>query len=464
MYLPADQALRPLLDVIRIDANLTGTKEGCRSGECGACMVLVADSGGMRGVNTCIHAAAQVQGKQVFTIEGVQGADSLHPVQQGMIDARAAQCGFCTPGMVIAQMAARIAAVTGADAADIDVEAALAGNLCRCTGYRPIIDAARSCMTFPLSGIELGVFPDEPATPLLYRGQSTTVHAPIDLPSLLALRRRMPDAVLLAGGTDLMTGWRRSARYPTRILMLGQVSALARLERSDSALIIGAGVSVVRVVQCLLAEWPEAAGYLRRFGSPAINAVATIAGNLQTASPVGDLAPLLLALGAWLVVESSSDRRQIDLQNHFAGSRCTGLAADEVITSVHIPRRPTGFRLFAYKTAKRFDQDIAAVSLAASFIDDGGVMRRVVIAAGGMANRPVRASAVESAFEDQPLDDSTIERAVAALPEDFIPIDDVRGSAAYRMLVTGNLLRKMQLEYAGVRLTSVRQRQVDDAL
>jgi len=464
MSLPADQALRPLLDVIRIDAYLTGTKEGCRSGECGACMVLVADAGGMRGVNSCIHAAAQVHGKQVFTIEGVGDGDALHPVQQGMIEARAAQCGFCTPGMVIAQIASRTTAVAGADAAAIDVEAALAGNLCRCTGYRPIIDAARACLTVPLSGIECHRFPAEPATPVLYQGQSITVYSPIDLPSLLVSYRRMPDAVLLAGGTDLMTGWRRSTQHPTQILLLGQVATLANLERTDSVLAIGAGVSVGRVIQCLVAEWPEAAGYLRRFGSPAINAVATIAGNLQTASPVGDLAPLLMALGASLVVESVSGRRQIRLQDYFEGSRRTVLAADEVVISVHIPRRPPGFRLFAYKTAKRFDQDIAAVTLAASFIDDGGLLRRVVIAAGGLANRPARAFAVESTLEDQTLDDATIERAVAALAEDFVPIDDVRGSAAYRRHASGNLLRKMQLEYAGVRLTSVWQQQVDDAL
>lgn len=461
--MPADQALRPLLDVIRIDANLTGTKEGCRSGECGACMVLVADSGGMRGVNTCVHAAAQVHGKQVFTIEGVGGGDSLHPVQQAMIDARAAQCGFCTPGMVIAQIAARTTAATRADGVTIDVEAALAGNLCRCTGYRPIIDAARACLTVPLSGIERHLLPEESATPILYQGQSVTVFAPIDLPSLLVLRRRMPDAVLLAGGTDLMTGWRRSLQYPKQILLLGQVAELARLERTDRVLTIGAGVSVARVIQSLLVEWPEAAGYLRRFGSPAINAVATIGGNLQTASPVGDLAPLLMALGASLVVESASDRRQIRLQDYSEGSRRTNLGADELVTSVHIPRRPPGFRLFVYKTAKRFDQDIATVTLAASFINDGGMMRRVIIAAGGLANRPARANAVESTLEDQNLDEATIQRAVAALAEDFGPIDDVRGSAAYRLQVSGNLLRKMQLEHAGVRSTSVWQRQVDDA-
>ena len=457
MTLEGDQALRPLLDVIRIDANLTGTKEGCRSGECGACMVLVADATGTKGVNSCIHAAAQVHGKRVFTIEGLGTADSLHPVQRAMVESRSAQCGFCTPGIVMAQIAARISAACDEGSTEIDVQAALAGNLCRCTGYRPIIDAARACRTVPLSGVELEKPSDQPTNPLLCRGQSTTVYAPADLPSLLELRRQHPDAVLLAGGTDLITAWRRSMAYPPQVVVLGQVGELAQIEWTDHALIIGAGVTVARAVRCLISEWPEAAGYLRRFGSPAINAVATVAGNLQTASPVGDLAPLLMALSASLMVKSTVTHRQISLPEYFSGNRATVLAADEVVIAIHLPRRPPAFHLFAYKTAKRFDQDIAAVTLAGSFVNDGGTLRRVVIGAGGLANRPARASAVESVLENHAFDTARIEEAIAALAEDFQPIDDLRGSSTYRMQLAGNLLRKMRLEYTGAGLTNLWQ-------
>lgn len=450
-----DQALDPLLDYLRDQAGLKGTKEGCRSGECGACMVLVETSGSWQAINSCLATLGQLHGRRIVTIEGVAttAGRNLHPAQEAMIDCRAAQCGFCTPGMVMALVSATTNGPTGV----ADTGAALAGNLCRCTGYRPIREALSRVHALPAMVPGEAQWMPDPQTQVSHHSPvgDLVFLAPATLDELLTCRQQHPEAVLLAGGTDLMNAWHTGGQRPRSVISLRNVAALGEIIDESGGLRIGSGAPLNQVFGALLRTYPELAEFLRRFASPGINAMATLAGNLQTASPVGDLIPLMIALGACVELSSTRGTRSVAVEAFITGRRSTALAVDEVITAILLPARTPDQWVFARKVAKRFDQDITSLSLVANFTLHEGRIESAKLCCGGMSAAVYRAARTEAALTGRLFNHSTIESACLALGEDYQPIDDLRGSAAYRRTVAANLLRKLLLDYAGTEPVSL---------
>ena len=422
---PATAAAPPtttLLDWLRAQG-LTGTKEGCAEGDCGACTVVIEEGQRRRPVNACLCVLGQLHGRAVRTVEGL-GRD--HPVMRAMAADGATQCGFCTPGIA---MSAWAWTREGGDP-----HAALAGNLCRCTGYRPILDA-------------FGRMTDDGATasrdapaPARFDG----FHLPATLGEVVALRAAMPEAMLLMGGTDLGLRFSEHREHPAAVICLLNVAEMQGVAATAAGQRIGAAAPY--------AEWLDAcrgdarfAGlvpYLERLGSRQIRSLGTVAGNLGTASPIGDALPVLLALDA--VVET--DRRRMAVAAFLTGYRRNALEPGEMIVAIHLPAPPPGSAVFAEKLSRRFDQDISAVSLAACITLDGGITRRARLAFGGMAATAARAAEAEAALLGRPFDDAAAIAAGAALR--FTPLDDHRASAAYRLAAARGLLRRLALRHA----------------
>jgi xanthine dehydrogenase small subunit len=434
-----------VLDWLRGPAGLTGTKEGCAEGDCGACTIAVVEPGGpaaprWRAVNACLMLLPQLDGYAVLTVEGLKGADgALHPVQRALVEAHATQCGFCTPGFVMAMFAFHEG---GEASTDESIHDALAGNLCRCTGYRPIVDAMR----------KLGPLTPRPAEAPANGGEDTFTHrrerffAPRDVDRLLALREKHPKAIVVGGGTDLgLLASKERARLPA-LLSLARVQALRTVREVEGRLEIGGAATYTDALPALDRHFPAFAGIVRRIGSRQIRNLGTFAGNLGTASPIGDTLPCLIALGAKVQLLSRQGQRDRDIEEFIVGYRKTALRDDEVIGTIRVPFPAPGDRFFAYKVSKRFDQDISAVVGAFRLRFDGGRVAEARLAFGGMADRPKRAAAAEAALAGRPFDAAAVEEAAQALSQDFVPITDFRASAAYRLAVAANLLRRAQLQ------------------
>ncbi len=464
------QALEPLLDYIRAQPGLTGTKEGCGTGECGACMVLLESPTGWQAINSCLLSLGQTHGQRVVTIEGVGELVNsvLHPAQEAMITCRAAQCGFCTPGMVMTLASMSLASMSLASTTTSDCEsgetvrkkadlqAALAGNLCRCTGYRPILDAAER-FTSRLTTVRNSIPGKRFARKSRCHGELPRFFAPVTLDELLSLRNDYPEAVLLAGGTDLMIRWNESGTYPQTVISTRDVEALGELTRQPEQIRIGASVPLQRVFQILLEQYPELTEYLRRFASPAINTMATLAGNLQTASPVGDMIPLMVVLGASVTLASTTSLRSIPVADFYQNYRATDIRPTEVITAVLLPQRQPHQHIFAYKVAKRFDQDISTLTAVAALTIHDSVITKATICYGGMSATVHRARQTEKSLIGRPFDTTSVEVAGLTLEQDYSPISDLRGSSDYRRRVAANLLRKMLIDYGGTESTSAWQ-------
>ena len=411
-----------MLHWLRGPAGLCGTKEGCAEGDCGACTVVIEErDGGRTPVNACLLAIGQLHGASVRTIEGIRGA----PVQAAFAAGDATQCGFCTPGFVMAAWAHQ--------AEGGDVHEALAGNLCRCTGYRPIVDVVAALAA-----------DDEVAAPLvmpgpaMFEGGGCRFHRPTEMATLLALRAALPGAWLLAGGTDLGVGLAEGQR-PETVICLAGVPALMRVEPGLDGVWLGAAVPYAR----LLREIDGAGlGALRpllgRLGSRQIRGLGTIGGNLGTASPIGDMLPPLLALGAIVRLRSLGGSRDLAVEEFLLGYRRTVLREDEIIDSVFLPRPPAGATLVCEKLSKRYDQDISAVS-AAFLLDPAGATR---LAYGGMGPMAIRARHAEAALAGE-WSPAALERAAAALADDVAPLSDGRGTASYRLAAAQGLLRRL---------------------
>jgi len=441
-----------LLRYLRETLRRTGTKEGCGEGDCGACTVVIADPAEnpvFRAVNACILFLPMIDGKSLYTVESLSGH---HPAQQAMVDSNASQCGFCTPGIVMSLYAQyRNAAELG----ETSARDALAGNLCRCTGYGPIIAAASRMTNYPIPDeLPPRVVDDETMLALAYddprTGKTRRYFAPQNLNDLSALSLSYPDATYVAGGTDVGLWVTKRLAVLEAIIALGRVAELQQITDHGDAIEIGAAVRYAQAFDALAEIQPDIGEVLRRLGSVQVRNVGTIGGNIANGSPIGDSIPLLIALGAKLVLHRGGMRRVLTLEDYFIGYGKQDLQRGEFVETIVVPKLQGRF-FRAHKISKRFDQDISAVCAAISFKRDGDKLSNVRLAFGGMAATPKRASQAEAALEGQDLSEPVIRAAMAALDADFTPLSDMRASARYRLLVAKNFLWRLWLERNGMR-------------
>jgi xanthine dehydrogenase small subunit len=446
-----------VLDYLRLNARLIGTKEGCAEGDCGACTIAIAPlSDGerrYRAVNSCLMVVPQLDGHAVLTVEGLASRDgTLHSVQQALVDADATQCGFCTPGFAMAMFAL----AQGGETRDDDtIHEALAGNLCRCTGYRPIVEACRAMRADPPGCLADGR-PTESAAPAAeYRHGSQVYLAPRTLDDMAEARARHPDAIILSGATDLGLRVSKERESFPVVISTAAVAALKTISDANGALVIGGGATYTEALSYLDRHLPSFATLVRRIGSRQIRNLGTFAGNLANASPIGDTIPCLMALDATITLRSTRGTRRMAVDDFILGYRKTALAADEFIEAVSIPLLPIGTRFTTYKLSKRYDQDISTVVAAFRLHVADGKVRELRAAYGGMAAQVARARHVEAALTGKAWIADALKDIDAVLAQDFRPMSDHRGTDAYRRRAAGNLLRRLQAETAGAGLTEV---------
>lgn len=434
------------LSVLRDRLATCGTKEGCASGDCGACTIAVGtrdDRGDMhyQSANACILPAHQLHGCHVLTVEGLARGNDLHPVQQAMVDHHASQCGFCTPGIVMSlfcldHQRRRQGLDTPPD--DDIIDTALGGNLCRCTGYRAIRDAARIMHTLPCPIID-----DPGELPEITRSGADGFYRPRNRSELVTLLTQHPQARLIAGGTDLMLEHTLALKPLPELIDLSSVAELDHIDEDDRGWWIGAGVTYQRLAPLLAKHYPAFHALLERLGSQQIRHRATLAGNLANASPIGDTPPILLALKARLRINGPRGLREIPIDDFFTSYRCTALGENEYLDAVYLPRLREGEQLLAWKLSKRREDDISAVMLALrAMVGKDGRLSGVRVACGGMAATSQRARHVETALEDRVFDEQTLLEAQNALTRDFSPLDDVRASRAYRLAAAAGLMTR----------------------
>ncbi|MEL0613501.1 xanthine dehydrogenase small subunit [Marinomonas arenicola] len=443
-----------VLNYLRNTLTKTGTKEGCASGDCGACSVVLAEvvAGSLRyrSVNSCLTFVSALHGKQLITVEDLKQPQGLHSTQQAMADCHGSQCGFCTPGFVMSLFALQ-KNVEYYDPAQ--TSEALAGNLCRCTGYRPIYQAAKQTCD-DQSGDQFDAQAAttlaklkaiEPASNTVLTGKQHQAYLPTSSQELADLYCQHPDAHLLAGGTDLALEVTQFHRTLDKIIYLGNVSELKEIEESDTMIEIGAAAPLTDCYTLLAKHYPDFGALLHRFASLQIRNQGTFGGNIANASPIGDSPPLLIALDAQVQLRQGDNTRLIAIEDYFLDYKKTVRQSSEFIEKILVPK-PTHTTFKAYKVSKRIDDDISAVCAAMNIAIQAGKVTSARLAFGGMAAIPKRASHCEQALVGQAWSQSTIETACAALARDFTPLSDFRASKEYRQLVAQNLLRKYFIE------------------
>ncbi|HEY3597558.1 MAG TPA: xanthine dehydrogenase small subunit [Paraburkholderia sp.] len=462
-------ASRTVLQHLREDQHCTGTKEGCAEGDCGACTVVVGelDAHGalaLKAVNACIQFLPTLDGRALFTVEDLRARDgTLHPVQQALVDCHGSQCGFCTPGFAMSMWALyENHAAAAAPPSRDEINTALSGNLCRCTGYRPIVEAAQQMFDYkryPRAALERATVtralesirrsdtfeytaPDargvEFGTP--------TFHAPVTADAFADLRARLPHARIVAGSTDVGLWVTKQFRDLGDLLFIGNVAELKAIERDAQTLTIGAAASLEDAYAALAGDYPQLAELWTRFASLPIRNAGTLGGNVANGSPIGDSMPALLALNAQVVLRNASTTRTLPLDAFYTGYQKTALEAGEFVAAIRVPRPTPDVRFRTYKVSKRYDQDISAVCAAfAVRIADGAIVDARV-AFGGMAATPQRARRAEAALTGAAWDEATARRAMDALAADYQPLTDMRASSSYRLKVARNLLWRFHLE------------------
>ena len=507
---------RTVLELLRDDMGCTGTKEGCGEGDCGACTVVLGqiENGALRfrAINSCIRLAHSIDGMALWTVEDLADEDGrLHPVQEAMVQCHASQCGFCTPGFVMSLFGmyqtyiaptlatscaalppggalrlrsgeASSAAPAGEDGDGGRFQAAcrampqpitralaveeLSGNLCRCTGYRPILDAAQMMGSLPpvlldenmlLSKMELlaqAGYAQEP---------DSAYKLPYTLVELLRLRAAHPAAQLVAGCTDVGLWVTKQHRQFGEVIDLTQVAELRHIEDQPSRLVIGAAVTLADAFAALVNDRPQLHDFTSRFAGLPVRNSGTLGGNIANGSPIGDSMPLLIALGTRIVLMNERGERELPLEALYTGYRQNVMGPDEVLAFIKVPKASASETMKVYKISKRYDDDISAVCLAINLHLENGTVARASIGAGGVAAMPSRAAATEAFLTGQPWTLQTVQGAMAVLRAEFSPISDMRASGAYRTELLGNLLQRYWLESQGMRQINLESFVLEDA-
>jgi xanthine dehydrogenase small subunit len=468
-----------VLNYLRQELSRKGTKEGCASGDCGACTAVLAEvitssnnesateQLKYKSINTCITFLSALHGKQLLTVEDLQQGNKLHVVQQAMVDCHGSQCGFCTPGFVMSLFSLKknLSQATFTDATaepkspelnvslnlDKDIEHGLAGNLCRCTGYRSITEAAKqACNNDKVDQFDKDKLTTIKQLKNIAKQQETVVlhnngkslYLPNTLVKLAQLVAQYPQAKLLAGGTDLALSVTQNMAQIQTMISMGNVSELAQITETTDLLSIGAMVSYQDSHQLLTKHYPEFGQMLYRLGSTQVRNSGTLGGNVGNASPIGDTPPVLIALGAKLVLRKGQGTREISVEDYFVDYKVTKLEPGEFIQSIEIPKATSKKQLKVFKISKRLDDDISTVLACFCVEFSKQKVTDIKIAYGGMAGIPKRAFACEQALMGKAPTDQNISLAMTALSTDFSPLSDVRASSKYRMQVAKNLVRK----------------------
>ncbi|MCP4299709.1 MAG: xanthine dehydrogenase small subunit [Gammaproteobacteria bacterium] len=462
---------RTVLQFLREDLRRKGTKEGCAEGDCGACTVVVAevnrdgDDLSLKAINSCIQFLPTIDGKELITVESLAAAGSeLHPVQRAMVEEHGSQCGFCTPGFVMSLFALY---KSNANPSRQEIDDALAGNLCRCTGYRPIIAAARS-MYEQADGESRSDWLQQPfgarqkaqdrvaklnglartaGLDIEYSGRR--FYAPLDVASFADIYTHNPEATILAGGTDIGLWVTKQHRELDTIIYTGRVAELADLSVSSTHIEVGAAVTLTDVMPVIIKQYPGLEELFRRFASPPIRNAGTLGGNIANGSPIGDTMAALMVIGASLVLRCGAATRELPLDEFYHAYQLNDLAPGEFLVRVRIPLADSDAIVQSQKWSKRFDQDISAVCTAYRLELDGEIVKSFRMACGGLAPVIKRAKQCEAKLAGQRWNEDNVEQACVALASDFKPISDMRASADIRLRAVQNLLRRFFLESQG---------------
>jgi xanthine dehydrogenase small subunit len=454
---------RTVLQYLREDLRRKGSKEGCAEGDCGACTVVVAElvrgGGGdevsLKAINSCIQFLPTLDGKELITVESLADGDVLHPVQSAMVANHGSQCGFCTPGFIMSLYALY---ETNQNPDRQAIDDALSGNLCRCTGYRPIIDAAREMYTSPRVSS-----PDRSAALIdIQREQSLSIDhngrqffAPADSDEFAALLAENPDATILAGGTDVGLWVTKQHRDLASVIYTGRIADLRDVKISASHIDVGAAATLSEAIPAIIEAYPGFSELFRRFASPPIRNAGTLGGNIANGSPIGDSMAALMVVDTTLVLRAGDVEREVSLVDFYHDYMVNDLQPGEFVSRIRIPLPSDGAEVKSQKWSKRFDQDISAICTAYRLVLDDGKAVSFRMACGGLAATVRRAEQTEAAIIGLPWTSDTIEKACAALCKDFAPISDMRASADIRLLAVQNLLRRFHAETTGDGVESV---------